>query len=49
MFNFTKSLSRFLRIGEARPVEVYVEPLGDTAKPEGAAANPLILKGLFIS
>ena len=45
----TNVLSKILRIGEARPVEVYVEPVGDVARPEGRAANPLILKGLFIS
>ena len=48
MSKLTVSLSRFL-FGEARPVEVYVEPVGAVARPEGTTVNPLVLKGLFIS
>ena len=49
MFSLRRTLSRFRRGGESRPLEVYVQPLGNKAKPEGVTANPLILKGLFIS
>ncbi len=49
MFKVTNALSKVLRLGEARPVEVYIQPVGDSARPEGRAANPLIIKGLFIS
>ena len=49
MSKFTNALSKILRIGEVRPVEVYIEPVGVVARPDGLAANPLILKGLFIS
>ena len=49
MFKLSHTLSKILRIGEGRPIEVYIEPVGEVARPEGRAANPLIIKGLFIS
>ena len=43
-------VSKFFAGPVDRPaVTVYVKPAGDTARPEGRAINPLMLRGLFIS
>ena len=35
--------------GEKPVAKAYIEPAGDRARPEGAAPNPLMLRGLFVS
>ena len=43
-------LSRLFTTPGERPVaKVYVEPIGERARPEGQAPNPLMLRGLFLS
>ena len=43
-------LSRLFQTAGERPVaKVYVAPAGVTARPEGEAPNPLMLRGLFVS
>lgn len=49
MSKLTATLARFFKSAAPRPVEVYLEPVGAVARPEGTAANPLVLRGLFIS
>ena len=48
--NLKSRVSQFFAGLADRPVvTVYVRPAGDTARPEGRATNPLMLRGLFIS
>ena len=44
------SVMQFFAGHADRPVmTVYVKPAGETARPEGQATNPLMLRGLFVS